>query len=83
MPQRDGKGPRGQGPETGKGTGAGRKDGFAKGPSGFCICPNCGEKVAHQQGTPCYEQKCPKCDTAMTREQLIFNLERLAIVRGE
>ena len=74
MPRGDGTGPRGQGPETGKGMGgkgqggAGRKGGFAEGPGGFCVCPNCGEKAAHQQGTPCYEQHCPKCGTAMTRE---------------
>ena len=74
MPRGDGTGPRGQGPETGKGLGgkgqggSGRKGGFAAGPGGSCVCPNCGEKTAHQQGTPCYEQKCPKCGTAMTRE---------------
>ena len=74
MPRGDGTGPRGQGPETGKGLGgkgqggSGRKGGFAAGPGGSCVCPNCGEKTTHQQGTPCYEQKCPKCGTAMTRE---------------
>jgi hypothetical protein len=24
--------------------------------------------VVHQLGIPCYEQKCPKCGTVMTRE---------------
>lgn len=74
MPTGDGTEPKGQGPETGKGMGgkgqgeAGRKGGFAKGPGGNCVCPTCGEKAAHQQGSPCYEQKCPKCGTAMARE---------------
>ncbi|MEA1949247.1 MAG: hypothetical protein U9N83_18335 [Thermodesulfobacteriota bacterium] len=65
MPKGDGTGPRGQGPETGKGMkgqgkgGGGRGGGFAKGPGGYCGCLDCGEKATHQQGTPCYEQKCP------------------------
>lgn len=73
MPRGNVTGPRGQGPETGKGTGRGgggqgRGGGFAAGPGGYCVCPDCGERVPHQLGSPCYEQKCPKCGTAMTRE---------------
>ncbi|MCK9276255.1 MAG: DUF5320 domain-containing protein [Syntrophales bacterium] len=75
MPRGDGTGPRGQGPKTGRGMGGQRQGGgrglgggFAAGPGGYCVCPNCGEKADHQLGTPCYEQKCPKCGTAMTRE---------------
>jgi hypothetical protein len=74
MPRGDGTGPRGQGPRTGRGTGRtggggrGLGGGTAAGPGGYCVCPNCGEKVSHQLGTPCYEQKCPKCGTALTRE---------------
>ena len=75
MPRGDGTGPRGQGPGTGRGAGVGRGGrgqgrggGFAAGPGGYCVCPSCGEKAAHQLGTPCYEQKCPKCGTEMTRE---------------
>ena len=71
MPRRDGTGPRGQGPGTGKGMGRGggrgRGGGIAAGPGGQCVCPNCGERVSHQLGTPCYEMTCPKCGTAMTR----------------
>ena len=73
MPRGDGTGPRGQGTGTGRGTrgsqggGRGRGGGFGAGPGGDCICPNCGERVPHQLGTPCFEQKCPKCGTAMTR----------------
>ncbi|MFO7972735.1 MAG: DUF5320 domain-containing protein [Desulfobacterales bacterium] len=72
MPRGDGTGPKGQGPETGKGQGRGlgrsRRGGLGAGPGGFCVCPNCGERAPHQPGNPCYEQKCPKCKTAMTRE---------------
>ncbi|MBN1833839.1 MAG: DUF5320 family protein [Deltaproteobacteria bacterium] len=76
MPRRDGTGPRGGGPGTGRGMGRsggrgqgqGRVSGFGVGPGGYCICPNCGEKATHKIGSPCYEQKCPKCGTAMTRE---------------
>ena len=72
MPRGDGTGPKGQGSGSGRGRGGrsqGRGGGYAAGPSGNCICPNCGEKIAHNLGTPCYEQQCPKCGTAMTREQ--------------
>lgn len=72
MPRGDGTGPNGQGPKTGmgkgKGGGQGRKGGGGSGPGGFCVCPACGEKAAHQMGTPCSEQKCPKCGAAMTRQ---------------
>ncbi len=73
MPRENGTGPRGQGPGTGKGTGRGgagqgQGGGFAAGPGGYCVCPDCGESAPHQLGSPCYEQKCPKCGTAMTRK---------------
>ncbi len=73
MPRGNGTGPRGQGAGTGKGTGIGgagqgRGGGFAAGPGGYCVCPNYGEKTPHQLGSPCYDQKCPKCGTAMARE---------------
>jgi len=73
MPRGDGTGPRGQGPGKGRGTG-GRQGGgrggggFAAGPGGNCICPNCETKISHEIRTPCFEQKCPKCGTAMTRK---------------
>jgi hypothetical protein len=76
MPRGDGTGPQGQGSGTGRGMGprgggrgqgGGRGSGNGAGPGGDCICPNCGERVSHQLGTPCIEQKCPKCGAAMTR----------------
>ena len=75
MSRGDGTGPSDQGPGTGRGLRRGRVDGgrgkgpgFAAGPGGSCICPSCGTKISHQIGIPCFEQKCPKCETAMTRE---------------
>ncbi len=44
----------------------GRRAGL--GPSGNCVCPSCGTKVAHQVGTPCNSIKCPNCGTLMIRE---------------
>ena len=53
-----------------QGSGRGRQPGgFGLGPSGFCVCPKCGEKTPHQRGIPCYQIKCPKCGTQMTREK--------------
>jgi len=61
-----GGGGRGQG---GGGQRAGRMGGrFAGGPSGNCVCPQCGRKEQHKRGVPCFEQKCPKCGVLMTRE---------------
>ncbi len=49
--------------------GRGRQGGYGLGPGGNCVCPNCGEKAPHARGIPCYEQKCPKCGSPMTRER--------------
>lgn len=43
-------------------------DNAGAGPSGYCICPQCGKKVSHGRGVPCFSIKCPQCDTRMTRE---------------
>jgi len=61
----------GRGRGGGRGTGGrGRMGGTqpGSGPGGDCICPNCGARVPHQVGTPCYQVRCPKCDTPMVRE---------------
>ncbi len=57
----------------GRGQGNGRNRGRlggpgAAGPAGNCVCPNCGHKVKHVAGQPCYDIKCPKCSTNMIRE---------------
>ena len=77
MPRRNGTGPYGQGPGTGKGMGGrggrggrpGRMGGNrpGAGPAGACICPNCGATIAHQAGVPCYQMSCPQCKTQMVR----------------
>jgi len=74
MPNLDGTGPTGGGPGTGRGLGRGggrgrQPGGFGLGPSGNCVCPSCGTKVPHQRGIPCYEMKCPKCGSRLTRER--------------
>ena len=54
----------------GGGRGPGRMGGpSAAGPDGYCVCPSCGQRKAHQAGVPCYKQKCPQCGTQMTRER--------------
>jgi predicted amidophosphoribosyltransferase len=49
--------------------GRGRMDGNRPGigPGGYCLCPNCGEKIRHEVGKPCYEIICPSCGSKMTR----------------
>jgi len=53
----------------GAGMGRGRRGGgMGAGPAGSCVCPNCGERVAHSPGVPCSSLQCPKCGTQMIRE---------------
>ena len=70
MPRGDGTGPVGSRPGTGqgRGQGRGRMGGQSAGPGGQCVCPKCGKKVPHKAGVPCYDVKCPECDTSMVRE---------------
>jgi hypothetical protein len=74
MPRGDGTGPYGQGPGTGRGLGRGGGRGRmggnrpGAGPSGNCVCPACGTKIAHQAGIACYDVSCPKCGAKMIRE---------------
>ncbi len=60
----------GAGRGVGRGAGGGGRMGgsLAAGPIGECVCPKCGQRAAHQRGIPCYQQKCPKCGSLMTRE---------------
>jgi len=30
-----------------------------------CVCPECGEEVEHERGTPCSKTECPKCGVMM------------------
>jgi len=64
-----GMGRGGGGMGRGMGGGRGRMGGFGAGPSGFCICPNCGYRAPHTVGTPCFQQTCPKCGSRMIRER--------------
>jgi len=57
---------RGQGSDGGRGR---QRGGFGLGPSGECVCPQCGKRISHKRGIPCYEQRCPKCGAPMTRDQ--------------
>jgi predicted DNA-binding protein (UPF0251 family) len=57
----------GQGAGMGMGQGRGRMGGFAAGPVGTCICPNCGYQEEKQRGVPCVRKKCPKCNSLMAR----------------
>lgn len=49
--------------QDGRGLGGGQ----GKGPGGGCICPQCGHKVSHQVGIPCFEITCSKCGSKMIR----------------
>jgi hypothetical protein len=60
MPRRSGGG---FGREGRRGLGGG----FARGPGGECICPNCNYRESHQLAVPCLTKKCPKCGAPMTR----------------
>ena len=65
MPRGDGTGPP-QGPGGRGGRMGGTRPGT--GPGGNCVCPNCGTRVPHQRGTPCYNLNCPKCGAKMVKE---------------
>ena len=43
------------------------------GEGGYCICPKCGERIAHQRGSPCQEERCPECGAKMLREGSYHN----------
>ena len=64
MPGRDGTGPFGAGTAGGR---RGMRGGIGAGPTGYCICPRCGEKVSHTVAIACTSLKCPKCGSPMVR----------------
>ena len=77
MPRGDGTGPPGGGGRgAGRGMGGGIGGGMGRmggnrpgaGPTGNCICPNCGTGIPHQAGIACYNLSCPKCGAKMVRE---------------
>ena len=61
----------GSGQGLSRGGGRGRKSGGGYSVGGYCVCAKCGNKVAHQQGVPCTNQKCLQCGTTMIREELL------------
>ncbi len=63
----------GQGQGRGRGPGGGQGRGRLGGPEaagavGSCLCPKCGQRLAHDRGVPCVQRQCPKCGTTMIRE---------------
>jgi len=72
MPRGDGTGLSGHGPGTGhglgKGQGRGRMGGKGLGVDSNCVCPNCGRRVPHKRGTPCYQVIYTKCGAKMIRQ---------------
>ena len=72
MPFGFGRG-RGRGGQP-RGIGRGGRRGLGRfGGGGFggnCICPNCGFIAPHKPGTPCFQTKCPRCASPMTRQFL-------------
>jgi hypothetical protein len=41
---------------------------FGAGTGGYCVCSDCGERVLHQKGIPCFQERCPKCAKPMSPE---------------
>jgi hypothetical protein len=39
-----------------------------QGVGGFCVCPKCNERVPHQRGIPCQDERCPACGAKLLRE---------------
>ncbi|MDK2920567.1 MAG: hypothetical protein PWR24_124 [Desulfonauticus sp.] len=59
-------GRKGCGQGQGGGRQGGRGQGGGKGP-GICVCPECNYQEVHERGVPCFEKRCPRCNTPLTR----------------
>ena len=59
-----GRGRGGRGFRGGIGGGGLRQGGFPTN----CVCPNCGMIATHQRRVPCFQTKCPRCGSPMTRQ---------------
>lgn len=59
-----GRGRKGRGNPLRKAT---TREGVSAGPGGFCVCPECGARVPHQNGIPCVQIACPACGRSMVR----------------
>jgi hypothetical protein len=60
----------------GGGSGPGRGQGAGlMGEGGFCLCPKCGHREPHSAGSPCLQERCPTCGSAMVREGSPHHLE--------
>jgi hypothetical protein len=35
----------------------------------YCVCPECGEKVAYPMEAPCIEMRCPLCGKLMQEKE--------------
>jgi hypothetical protein len=44
-----------------------RGGGRGFGPVGECVCLNCGARVPHEAGVPCFEQRCHRFGSNMRR----------------
>lgn len=54
---------------SGMGGGQGRGQGGGQmGGGGFCLCLKCGHRSPHSAGSPCLQERCPSCGSAMVRE---------------
>lgn len=70
MSGKDGTGPFGAGPASGRrggGAGCGQGARSGMGAGGNCVCPKCGAVSPHTAGTPCSQIKCPDCGSLMIR----------------
>lgn len=44
-----------------------------------CICFNCGTRIPHKRGVPCFEERCPKCGITMEKAKHFNSRKRIGI----